>query len=231
MKLDFQNQNLHDSDFRPITVTANKGSISSDSELSLSLPPIAVPFSCSTSTNPRFSRVSPSIWNSKTMPSSPKFFHARQPPSALRPTVLLVGFCLVFGLSGFIFGLVSLLHPSHQYKCLTSKSRSVKVIWERGSSSSSSSSQNGLVLNVGDGNDNNKRKKVMGFVGIQTGFRSTGRRQSLRKTWMPSDAQGLQRYRFSLSLFLININIWFMIHFSFNCVYCLLQMLGPWQCI
>ncbi|XP_008226526.1 PREDICTED: probable beta-1,3-galactosyltransferase 14 [Prunus mume] len=126
------------------------------------------------------------------MPSSPKFFHARQPPSALRPTVLLVGFCLVFGLSGFIFGLVSLLHPSHQYKCLTSKSRSVKVIWERGSSSSSSS-QNGIVLNVGDGNDNNKRKKVMGFVGIQTGFRSTGRRQSLRKTWMPSDAQGLQR--------------------------------------
>ncbi|ONI12483.1 hypothetical protein PRUPE_4G167600 [Prunus persica] len=126
------------------------------------------------------------------MPSSPKFFHARQPPSALRPTVLLIGFCLLFGLSGFIFGLVSLLHPSRQYKCLTSKSRSVKVIWETGSSSSSSS-QNGLVLNVGDGNDNNKRKKVMGFVGIQTGFRSTGRRQSLRKTWMPSDAQGLQR--------------------------------------
>lgn len=33
----------------------------------------------------------------------------------------------------------------------------------------------------------------MGFVGIQTGFASTGRRQSLRKTWMPSDRQGLQR--------------------------------------
>lgn len=39
-----------------------------------------------------------------------------------------------------------------------------------------------------------KRHKVMGFVGIQTGFGSVGRRQSLRKTWMPSDHQGLQRY-------------------------------------
>lgn len=38
-----------------------------------------------------------------------------------------------------------------------------------------------------------KRHKVMGFVGIQTGFGSVGRRQSLRKTWMPSDHQGLQR--------------------------------------
>ncbi|KAF8413758.1 hypothetical protein HHK36_001751 [Tetracentron sinense] len=33
----------------------------------------------------------------------------------------------------------------------------------------------------------------MGFVGIQTGFESSGRRRSLRKTWMPSDRQGLQR--------------------------------------
>lgn len=33
----------------------------------------------------------------------------------------------------------------------------------------------------------------MGFVGIQTGFGSIGRRRSLRKTWMPSDRQGLQR--------------------------------------
>lgn len=37
------------------------------------------------------------------------------------------------------------------------------------------------------------RHKVMGFVGIQTGFGSVGRRQSLRKTWFPSDRQGLQR--------------------------------------
>ncbi|KAM1101390.1 hypothetical protein ACFX13_007889 [Malus domestica] len=129
------------------------------------------------------------------MPSSPKFFHARQPPSTLRPTVLIVAFSLVFGLSGFIFGIVSILHPS-QYKCLAGNARSVKVVWEKsggGGGGGSSSTQNGLVSGVGDGNDENKRHKVMGFVGIQTGFRSTGRRQSLRKTWMPSDTQGLQR--------------------------------------
>ncbi|KAM1808286.1 hypothetical protein ACFX11_031188 [Malus domestica] len=124
------------------------------------------------------------------MPSSPKFFHARQPPSALRPTVLIVAFSLVIGLSGFIVGIVSVLRPS-QYNCLTGSARSVKVVWE--TSGGGSSTQNGLVLGVGDGNDDNKRHKVMGFVGIQTGFQSTGRRQSLRKTWMPSDALGLQR--------------------------------------
>lgn len=33
----------------------------------------------------------------------------------------------------------------------------------------------------------------MGFVGIQTGFSSVGRRRSLRNTWLPSDREGLQR--------------------------------------
>lgn len=60
----------------------------------------------------------------------------------------------------------------------------MSVVWDR---SGSAGSGNGGA--VGD----RKRHKVMGFVGIQTGFRSLGRRQSLRKTWMPSDQQGLQR--------------------------------------
>lgn len=146
------------------------------------------------------------------MPSSPKFFHARQPPSALRPTVLIVAFSLVIGLSGFIVGIVSVLHPS-QYNCLIGSARSVKVVWETsGGGGTSSSTQNGLVLGVGDGNDDNKRHKVMGFVGIQTGFRSTGRRQSLRKTWMPSDALGLQRYQFYLNMFSFISAIWILIH-------------------
>ena len=50
----------------------------------------------------------------------------------------------------------------------------------------------------------------MGFVGIQTGFGSTGRRSSLRKTWMPSDRQGLQWYTFFfvdiVVLFFKNLN-------------------------
>ncbi|KAM5586227.1 putative beta-1,3-galactosyltransferase 14 [Rosa sericea] len=122
------------------------------------------------------------------MPSSPKFFHARQPPSGRRSTVLIISFCLVFGLSGFVFGLVAL--RSSQYNCLTTQSRSVRVVWER-IGSTTRTSQNGLVFSDGDANSG--RHKVMGFVGIQTGFGSVGRRESLRKTWMPSDAQGLQR--------------------------------------
>ncbi|KAI3939591.1 hypothetical protein MKX01_038546 [Papaver californicum] len=47
-------------------------------------------------------------------------------------------------------------------------------------------------MNSSDSHEDHKRHKVMGFVGIQTGFGSVGRRRSLRKTW-PSDRQGLQR--------------------------------------
>ncbi|KAL5565073.1 hypothetical protein UlMin_028237 [Ulmus minor] len=114
------------------------------------------------------------------MPSSPKFFHARQSSPNRRSTTLIVSGCLIFGLAGFLFGIVSLSRP---IKCLRGEPRSVRVVWERGSGG-----------NAGGGSgDGNKRHKVMGFVGIQTGFASVGRRQSLRKTWMPSDPQGLQR--------------------------------------
>ncbi|KAI4969498.1 hypothetical protein ZWY2020_000412 [Hordeum vulgare] len=37
------------------------------------------------------------------------------------------------------------------------------------------------------------RHKVMAFVGIFTGFGSVGRHRTLRRTWLPSDRQGLLR--------------------------------------
>lgn len=37
------------------------------------------------------------------------------------------------------------------------------------------------------------RPKVLGFVGIQTGFSSASRRSALRSTWFPSDPDGLLR--------------------------------------
>lgn len=124
------------------------------------------------------------------MPSSPKFFHARQPHSGRRPTVLLVSFFLLVGIVGFIFVFSSLLRPFHAYKCQHGKPTSVRVVWER---SGGAGDANGVVSSS---ESEHKRHKVMGFVGIQTGFGSVGRRRSLRKTWMPSDPQGLQRYRF-----------------------------------
>ncbi|KAJ7948734.1 Hexosyltransferase [Quillaja saponaria] len=122
------------------------------------------------------------------MPSSPKFFHARPAPfSARRSTVLVLFCCLLIGLTGFIFGLVSFLSPIRSYKCLNSEPRSVRVVWEH-----VGSARGGGGASDGNGG-NGKRHKVMGFVGIQTGFGSVGRRQSLRKTWVPSDRQAWKK--------------------------------------
>ncbi|KAK9269440.1 hypothetical protein L1049_001214 [Liquidambar formosana] len=123
------------------------------------------------------------------MPSSPKFFHARSSPSSSSSTRrlrVLIFSCLLIGLAGFVFGFVAILSSSSGYKCRNSgEARSVRVVWERGSDGVGNG--NGGVSNEGQ-----KRYKVMGFVGIQTGFGSVGRRRSLRQTWMPSDRQGLQ---------------------------------------
>ncbi|KAF7141271.1 hypothetical protein RHSIM_Rhsim06G0206500 [Rhododendron simsii] len=114
------------------------------------------------------------------MPSYPKYFNARPSSYTRRSTVLIL--CLLIGLTGFLFGFVAITRSSLGSNCKTSKPRSVSVVWERGGSG-----------NAGVFDGDGKRHKVMGFVGIQTGFGSVGRRRSLRQTWMPSDQQGLQR--------------------------------------
>ncbi|KAG5254908.1 beta-1,3-galactosyltransferase [Salix suchowensis] len=129
------------------------------------------------------------------MSSSPKFFHSRisQPSNSRRSTALIIS-CLLIGVSGFIFGLTSFLASSHTYRCSNdSPPRSVRVVWETNSNKNDNGGGNTLLL---DGGERRERHKVMGFVGIQTGFGSSGRRRSLRKTWMPSDRQGLQRLAF-----------------------------------
>ncbi|KAF2287329.1 hypothetical protein GH714_039643 [Hevea brasiliensis] len=128
------------------------------------------------------------------MPSSPKFLHSRlsSPSFASRRSLFLMLSCLFIGISGFIFGLTA---PSG-YLCSHSitELRSVRVLWDTNS--------NAYTNNDGSGfnSEKKKRHKVMGFVGIQTGFASDGRRRSLRKTWMPSDRQGLQRLEESTGL-------------------------------
>ena len=113
--------------------------------------------------------------------SSPKsVFHARPFPSSSlssrRSTFLILSFIFLFGLSGFIFGLTAFFRPN---RCLSARPRSVRVLWDHGGG--------------GGGGAGNNRHKVMGFVGVFSGFRSVGRRQALRKTWFPSDPNGLQR--------------------------------------
>ncbi|CAM8888145.1 unnamed protein product [Rhodiola kirilowii] len=120
------------------------------------------------------------------MPSSPKFFHAR-PNYSKRSTVVFYSFLLI-GLAGFLFWVGVVFGARTGFKCRSNGPvKSVRVVWER--------SRNGDASGEGGGisGEGQKRHKVMGFVGIQTGFASVGRRSSLRKTWMPSDHQGLQR--------------------------------------
>ncbi|XP_057457878.1 probable beta-1,3-galactosyltransferase 14 [Lotus japonicus] len=108
------------------------------------------------------------------MPSSPKSFYPRHTTfSSRRSAAILAVFLL--GAAVLLF-----LRPFPGSRCLNSPPRSVRVVWEHAAGTGG----NGVASD---------RHKVMGFVGIQTGFGSVGRRQSLRKTWFPSDRQGLQR--------------------------------------
>ncbi|KAJ8765250.1 hypothetical protein K2173_011930 [Erythroxylum novogranatense] len=129
------------------------------------------------------------------MPYSPKNFHSRQSPSR-RSTALLLS-CFLIGVSGFVFGLTTLLAPPR--RCLNnSEPRSVRVTWD--TNTNKHKQEEGELSAFLQNGQKKKRHKVMGFVGIQTGFGSSGRRRSLRQTWMPSDPHGLQRLEESTGL-------------------------------
>ncbi|KAK4255883.1 hypothetical protein QN277_008819 [Acacia crassicarpa] len=122
------------------------------------------------------------------MPSSPKSFHGRTPQLSSRRSAILLISSLVIAVSGFAFGITAFLSPISGYKCLSRPPRSIRVTWEHGGGGGDGAGG----ISSGNGGSGS-RHKVMGFVGIQTGFGSAGRRQALRKTWMPSDRQGLKR--------------------------------------
>lgn len=121
------------------------------------------------------------------MPSSPKIFPARSSSHSYtrRPVVAVV--CSLIGITCFILGVVAISRVGFGYRCKYPGPMSVSVVWDRTSNGGNS---DGVNRSSGEGQ---KRYKAMGFVGIQTGFGSTGRRRALRQTWLPSDHQGLQR--------------------------------------
>lgn len=121
------------------------------------------------------------------MPIPRKLFQARSQSNFLGRRSLLLTLSLVIAIAGLLsfIVIVSKSGIGSGNKCKYSKPLSVSVVWDK---ATATSRKIGFV-NDGD----HKRHKVMGFVGIQTGFGSVGRRQALRKTWLPSDHQGLQR--------------------------------------
>ncbi|XP_073156053.1 probable beta-1,3-galactosyltransferase 14 [Henckelia pumila] len=124
------------------------------------------------------------------MPSSQKLFHARPSSYSRRSTALII--CSLIGISCFVFGFLAIWRRGLGYECEFRKPLSVYVKWDK---HSSGSTNNGGVPEEGQ-----KRHKVMGFVGIQTGFGSAGRRRALRQTWFPSDHQSLKRLEESTGL-------------------------------
>ncbi|CAA6672933.1 unnamed protein product [Spirodela intermedia] len=120
------------------------------------------------------------------MATSRRIYNSRQSVAAasrnwlprlrrLSSSPLFNAFCLIFGVAGVIFGWCRDFEPT-----------SVTVAWEkRGLGGGESGNLDAVFLP--------QRPKILGFVGIQTGFSSTGRRRSLRKTWLPPDREGLRR--------------------------------------
>nr|XP_043626795.1 probable beta-1,3-galactosyltransferase 14 [Erigeron canadensis] len=129
------------------------------------------------------------------MPIPKKFFQARSYPNSSllttaanrskSPIFIIKTLCLVIGITVLLFLIIPKITTigNTNNKCKYSKPLSVSVVWDKSGSGSGGAATDG----------DQKRHKVMGFVGIQTGFGSVERRKALRKTWMPSDHQGLQR--------------------------------------
>ncbi|KAF5778292.1 putative galactosylxylosylprotein 3-beta-galactosyltransferase [Helianthus annuus] len=123
------------------------------------------------------------------MPMPKKFFQARSQSNSPNRSILQA-LCILIGITGVLLFIIAVSRGriGAESKCKYGKPLSVSVVWDKSGGSSGGSDRLGFV----SGGDQ-KRRKVMGFVGIQTGFASVGRRKALRKTWMPSDHQGLQR--------------------------------------
>lgn len=108
------------------------------------------------------------------------------------PAIILSTLSFLFCLSGLIFVIYAFVRPIPTFRCgrvedtfrpfysLPNAQRLGEV-----------SGTNGVVTN---------RIKLVGLVGVQTGFGSRDRRQALRSTWFPSHPDELLRY-FSFCIF------------------------------
>ena len=127
----------------------------------------------------------PSFYSSKPLkPSKPI---STFPSTRTRlPIIVFSLFCLFIGLAGTLFAISAIRRRQSlpAFRCGKSED-TFRAFY--------SSSVSGKL-----GDDNNKglvdRPKLLGFVGIQTGFESVERRSALRSTWFPSDPDGLLRY-------------------------------------
>lgn len=124
----------------------------------------------------------PTTINPKTSkPSKPNFI----PPSTRYPLPLLVFslISLLIGLSGTIFAISAIRRPKPVPVFRCGRSEDTFRAFYSGSGRTRGDDNGALI----------DRPRLLGFVGIQTGFESGDRRAALRSTWFPSDPDGLLR--------------------------------------
>ncbi|KAK9946275.1 hypothetical protein M0R45_011748 [Rubus argutus] len=163
---------------------------------------------------PLFShRQSSSLPTTTTTTYSSKLLKPLKPNSASVPTrtpVPIIVFSLIsllIGIAGTIFAIAAIRRsrPLPVFGC--GKSEDTFRAFYSLSSSRRPDNNAGLI----------ERPKLLGFVGIQTGFGSTDRRAAMRSTWFPSDADGLLRLEQATGLaFRMNISAFHGKRWSFS---------------
>ncbi|BBG95089.1 Galactosyltransferase family protein [Prunus dulcis] len=119
-----------------------------------------------------------------TTPQAPKTQFCPCPHALSLPIIVFSLVSLFIGLAGTIFAITALRRPMPipVFRCGKSED-TLRAFYSLSTSRQLGDKNAGLV----------DRPKLLGFVGIQTGFGSADRRAALRSTWFPSDPDGLLR--------------------------------------
>ncbi|CAK9180011.1 unnamed protein product [Ilex paraguariensis] len=102
------------------------------------------------------------------------------------PIIVFSTLCFLIGVAGVIFSLFTVLRhkPIPIFRCGRTED-TFRAFYSLPSTRRLRGGDTGTGGGVVD------RPKLLGFVGIQTGFSSNDRRAALRSTWFPSDPEGL----------------------------------------
>ncbi|XP_059657041.1 probable beta-1,3-galactosyltransferase 12 [Cornus florida] len=104
-------------------------------------------------------------------------------PRTPLPFFVISAVCLFVGVAGIVFFLFAVLRPKPLpvFRCGRIED-TFRAFYSLPN-----------ARRIGDAGGLPDRPKLLGFVGIQTGFSSVERRAALRSTWFPSDPEGLLR--------------------------------------
>lgn len=117
----------------------------------------------------------------------PRAFASPAPPRRVSLALVFSALCFLVGVGGLGFAAYALLRPPRLipvFRCGRAED-TLRTFRSKSLGGGGGGDEAGLVA---------PRPKLLGFVGVQTGFASAGRRASLRATWFPSDPDALQRF-------------------------------------